>query len=435
MTYRLTDIDCVSARGHSALGGTLAIQAVWRYDRPVDMAALERFHEALRHGRLGRAVAPAMIPAAGDRWTTRTEFSPLEVAEAPIPPGDLEAWIAEQGHAELRTFGGPAWRLAATHLDNGGSAVSLLVSHTLADGQAFCAAVTDAVADKRLELAYRSDEFGRMRLLAGDLRDAARRARSLPSAAVLALRLAVTGRGGKTGPTDEDARDFRLPTVTTTVPAQLWHAAARSRGGTGTTLAVAMMASIATTIGRTDDEGRVRMMMPVSTRTADDLRANALTSIAFEVDTRDGEPADLAPLRAVMKEQLSAATAGGPDVPPLVPVAVALPRGRYAALARQAATDAISTVCSSLGKLDSEILRIDGRPASAMMLGLVNQSLNSPTVVTERGGNLYVALVETGETITLRVMGFHPPTLLDAERLTELVRAALAEYELSATFW
>ncbi|WP_039799976.1 hypothetical protein [Nocardia araoensis] len=434
MTHRLTDIDCVSARGHSALGGTLAIQAVWRYDRPVDRTALERFHEALRHGRLGRAVAPSMIPAAGDRWTTRVDFSPLEVADEPIPAGDLEAWIADQGYAELRTFGGPAWRLAATHFDNGESAVSLLVSHTLADGHAFCAAVTDAVADKRLDLTYRTDAFGRARLLAADLRDAARRARSFPAAAGLALRLSVPGRGGGAAPAD-DAPGFRLPTVTATVPAQLWHAAAKARGGTGTTLAVAMMTAIAKEIGRTDEAGRVHMMMPVSTRTADDLRANALTSIAFEVDLRDGEPADLASLRAVMKEKLTAAAASGQDVPPLVPVAVALPRGRYARLARQAATDPISTVCSSLGKLDPEILRIDGRPAAAMMLGLVNQGLNARSVVTERGGNLYVALVEAAEGITLRVMGFHPPALLDAEQLTELVRAALAEYELSATFW
>ncbi|MBF6227349.1 hypothetical protein IU470_19850 [Nocardia abscessus] len=431
MTYRLDDIDCVSARGHSALGGTLAIQAVWRYDRPVDLAALKKFHEALRHGRLGRAVAPAMIPAAGDRWTTRAEFSPLEVADAPIARGRLEAWIAEQGHAGLRTYGGPAWRLATTQLDNGESAVSLLVSHTLADGQAFCAAVADAVADKRIDLTYRSDEFGRMRLLSNDFRDAARRARSLPSAVGLALRLGLARRGGKTGRPDAD---FRLPTVTATVPAQLWQAAARTRGGTGTTLAVAMMATIATEIGRTDEEGRVRIMMPVSTRTADDLRANALTSIDFEVDLRDGRAADLAPLRAVMKEKLSAA-AKGQNVPPLIPIAVALPRGRYAALARQAATDPISTVCSSLGKLDPEILRIDGSPASAMTIGLVNQSLDSPAVVTERGGTLYVALVESAAGITLRINGFHPPKLTDAEQLGELVQRVLAQYELTATFW
>ncbi|WP_174186152.1 hypothetical protein [Nocardia barduliensis] len=435
MTYRLDDIDCVSARGHSALGGTLAIQAVWRYDRPVDLAALRKFHEALRHGRLGRAVAPAMIPAAADRWTTRAEFSPLEVADTPIPRGRLEAWIAEQGHAELRTYGGPAWRLATTQLDNGESAVSLLVSHTLADGQAFCAAIAEAVADKRLDLTYRSDDFGRMRLLAEDFRDAARRARSLPSAVGLALRLSLPRRGGEAGQPDADAEDFRLPTVTATVPAHLWHAAARSRGGTGTTLAVAMMAAIATEVDRTDEEGRVRIMMPVSTRTADDLRANALTSIDFEVDLRDGQPADLAPLRGVMKEKLSAAAANGQNVPPLIPIAVALPRGRYAVLARQAATDPISTVCSNLGKLEPEILRIDGDPASVMAIGLVNQSLNSPAVLTERGGNLYVALVECAEGITLRVNGFHPPRLGDTAQLRELVQRVLAQYELTATFW
>ncbi|MGK8524170.1 hypothetical protein ACRS6B_22640 [Nocardia asteroides] len=435
MTYRLDDIDTVSARGHSALGGTLAIQAVWRYDRPVDLAALEKFHEALRHGRLGRVVAPALIPAAGDRWTTRAEFSPIEVADAPAPRGDLEAWIAEQGHAQLRTFGGPAWRLAVTRFDNGDSAVSLLVSHTIADGHAFCAAIAEAVAGQRLDPRYPTDEAGRMRLLAGDLRDAARRARSLPSAAVLALRLAVSRRGGRAGSSDEQAGKFRLPTVTATVPAQRWHAAARARGGTGTTLAVAMMAAIATEIGRTDEAGRVRIMMPVSTRAAGDQRANALTSIDFEMDLRDGEPAALAPVRAVMKEKLTAAAAAGQTVAPLVPVAVALPRGLYAKLARQAATDAISTVCSSLGKLDPATLGINGAPASAMTIGLVNQSLDNRTVLTDRGGNLYVALVETADAVTLRVNGFHPPKLLDAEQLTELVRHALAQYELSPVFW
>ncbi|MBF6206201.1 hypothetical protein IU483_19200 [Streptomyces gardneri] len=435
MTYRLDDIDSVSARGHAALGGTLAIQIVWRYDRPVDMAALERFHEALRHGRMGRVVAPAMLSAAGDRWTTRAEFSPIEVADAPIPRGELEAWIAEQGRARLRTFGGPAWRLAVTDLDNGESAVSLLVSHTIADAQAFCAAIAEAVAGERLDPHYRTDEFGRLRLLTSDLRAATRRARLLPSALGLALRLAVARRGAEARDLDEQAQDFRLPTVTATVPAQLWHAAARNRGGTGTTLAVAMMAAIAAEIGRTDEQGRVRMMMPVSTRTAGDQRANALTSIDFEVDLRDGEPADLAPLRAVMKEKLVAAAAAGRNVPPLIPVAVALPRGLYAKLARQAATDAVSTVCSSVGKLDPDVLRIDGRPASAITLGLVNQSLNDRTVLTERGGNLYVALVETADAITLRFNGFHPPKLLDAEQLTELVRRALAQYELTPTFW
>ncbi|MFB8277504.1 hypothetical protein [Nocardia colli] len=432
MTYRLGDIDCVSARGHSALGGTLAIQAVWHYDRPVDKAALADFHAALRHGRLGRVVAAAMIPAAGDRWSARAEFDPLEVSEPPIPRGELESWIAAQGRAELRTFGGPAWRLSTTACDNGDSAVSLLASHTIADGRAFCDAIAEAVADKRFEPKYPTDEFGRMRLLYGDIRDAARRGGALVKAIGLAAQLAAGRLGEPEADTGND-KDFRLPTVDATIPAPLWHAAAQSRGGSATTLAVAVTAAIATEIGRTDEEGRARMMMPVSTRTEADRRANALASIDFEVDLRNGPLTDLAPLRAVMKEKLSAAVTGERPVAPLIPIAVALPRKSFGKLVRKVAADATVSVCSNLGELEPEMLCVDGRPASKIRLGLVNQSLDSLTVLAARGGNLYVSLFESDGQITLRCNGFHSPNLVDVEQLTAVVQRVLAAYELSAT--
>lgn len=432
MTYRLGDIDCVSARGHSALGGTLAIQAVWHYDRPVDKAALADFYAALRHGRLGRVVAAAMIPAAGDRWSARAAFDPLEVSEPPIPRGELETWIAAQGRAELHTFGGPAWRLSTTACDNGDSAVSLLASHTIADGRAFCDAIAEAVADKRFEPKYPTDEFGRMRLFYGDIRAAARRGGALVKAVGLAAQLAAGRLGEPEADTGND-QDFRLPTVDATIPAPLWHAAARTRGGSATTLAVAVTAAIATEIGRTDEQGRARMMMPVSTRTEADRRANALASIDFEVDLRDGPLTDLAPLRAVMKEKLSAAVTGERPVAPLIPIAVALPRKSFGKLVRKVAADPTVSVCSNLGELEPEMLCVDGRPASKIRLGLVNQSLDSLTVLAARGGNLYVSLFESDGQITLRCNGFHSPKLVDVEQLTEVVQRVLAEYELSPT--
>ncbi|WP_405162973.1 hypothetical protein OG203_43050 [Nocardia sp. NBC_01499] len=409
----------------------MAIQAVWRYDRPVDLAALADFHTALRHGRLGRVVAAAMIPAAGDRWSARAEFAPLEVTAA-IPRGELETWIAERGRAELRTFGGPAWRLAVTTCDNGESAVSLFASHTIADARALCAAITEAVADKRFDLVYPTDEFGRMRLLYCDIRDAARRGGALLKAVGLGAQMAMAKRGDAKGVAAQRvADDFRLPTVEATVAAGRWHAAARARGGSATTLAVAVMAAIATEIGRTDEQGLARLMMPVSTRTEADRRANALAAIDFEVDLRDGVLTDLAPLRALMKEKLRAAA--GQSAPPLIPIAVALPRGLFNVLVRKVAADATVTVCSNLGELDPAMLSIDGRPAANVRLGLVNQSLDSRAVLTERGGNLYVLVAESAGEITLRVNGFHPPELVDAEQLAALVQRVLGRYELSAT--
>lgn len=431
MSYRLDDIDCVSARGHAALGGTLAIQAVWSYDRPVDMAALREFHVALRRGRLGRVVLPALIPAAGDRWSTRGEFGPLEVADAPIPQAARGAWIAEQARAELRTYGGPAYRLASATMDNGESVVSLLVSHTIADARALCAAIAEAVAGKELDPTYPSDEFGRARLFFDELGAAARRIRPMLGAAVLGTRLAITGR--RAASAGAQGQDAGLPTITVTVPAHEWHAAARARGGSSTALAVALLAEVATAVGRTDEAGKVVLMMPVSTRTETDERANALAAIDFEVDLRDGAPADLAGLRAVLKAKLRAAAEAGHRVPPLIPQAVALPRRLYGVLARQTAAAPTVTVCSNLGEVDPAVLCVDGQPASSFEIGLVNQSLHTRGVLDERGGNLYALMSESGGAITLRVNGYHPPRLRTVEELTELCTLALARYELSAT--
>lgn len=43
---------------------------------------------------------------------------------------------------------GPGWRLAVQSLDGGGSALSLLITHTIADGAAAVQAISDTVANK-----------------------------------------------------------------------------------------------------------------------------------------------------------------------------------------------------------------------------------------------------------------------------------------------
>ncbi|GAA5060708.1 hypothetical protein [Nocardia callitridis] len=436
MTDRLDDIDCVSARGHAALGGTLAIQAVWHYDRAVDTATLTRFHAALCAGKLARTVAHSIIPAAGDRWSARTRFAPLRTTTTPLPAADLEAWILEQARAPLQTFGGPTWRLSSANFDDGRSAVSLLVSHTVTDGGALCAAIAAAVADERVQLRFPSDEYGPFRLVCSDIRATARRGTRLWLAAILAVRLLLHAPRRRTARHDvEPDRGAGVPTIAATIPAPQWHEAAQTRNGTAATLAVAVLASIATEIGRVNEHDRVEMMMPVATRAADDARANALTSIDFEIARTDELSTDLSALRAAIKAKLTAAGAGANAVPPLIPVAVALPRSLHGMLARQVAADPVRTVCSYLGELDPQVLRIDGAPATAIMLGLVDQSLDSRRVLAERGGTLYALFNASVGSITLRINGFQAPALTDTDQLADVVSRVLARYGLSATFW
>ena len=55
-------MDQASFLGLRALGHGPVNQLVWRYRRPVDRAALARFHSRLGTGLLGRLVAPSPLP-------------------------------------------------------------------------------------------------------------------------------------------------------------------------------------------------------------------------------------------------------------------------------------------------------------------------------------------------------------------------------------
>ena len=65
-----------------------------------------------------------------------------------------------------------------------------------------------------------------------------------------------------------------------------WDARARELSGSSNTLCIAFAARLAHRMGRVQPDGNtVTVVLPVSERTADDDRANALTSITLAVDS------------------------------------------------------------------------------------------------------------------------------------------------------
>ncbi len=446
MSYRLAEIDCAQARMQNSVGVS-AIQVVWLYDRPVNVSRLEAFQESLKRGRLGRVIAPAVIGPAGDRWTGHAQFAPLEVATAAIPRADLEEWIAEHDNADLAAYGGPAWRLAVTALDDGGSAVSLLVSHAIADGRSLGQAIIDAVAGETLDVAYPSDTHGKARLLVAEVAASVRQlgrvaklrfaGRSAPPPAAEPFERPTEAKSptpDEFGPLDAD---FRIPRATALIPAADWYAAAESRGGTRTTLAVGVMADLAAALGRTTTDGVAHIAMPISTRTGDsDLRANAVRGLRFEVDTKSGLAQDLTPLRKKMKVLLQDAAAT-PD-PDAVAIAMNMTIPRFwlaRTVWRSVAPNYTTTGCSVVGKLDDQVVRIDGGNAVSMSMGLVSRGIEDPARLAPYGGNLWLLMVETAGSVAMRISGFHPATPLARAELKAKIAGVLDEYGLTVAFW
>lgn len=141
---RLSVIDGIFLRTHQGMGTPIALQGLWRTSDPVDRARLDRLHDALRVGPLGRRVVRSGVPGARDRWQTSTRAHPLDTASAPLRAEEILPWADGRG-ADLDPRHGPGWRLSAAPLTDGGTVVALTCSHVLADARGLVIAVEQAL--------------------------------------------------------------------------------------------------------------------------------------------------------------------------------------------------------------------------------------------------------------------------------------------------
>ena len=123
-------VDQAVFLGEEATGATSVIQSVWTYDRGVDMAGLRRFHHHLLRGRLSRRIEQSPLPFGRHRWVAPGAGPELEVAETPRPRAEFNQWLREQAAMPLDVQHGPGWRLAALPFTDGGTGLSLVISHT-----------------------------------------------------------------------------------------------------------------------------------------------------------------------------------------------------------------------------------------------------------------------------------------------------------------
>src|SRR6476660_1942787 len=189
--------------GERATGATNLLQVVWVYNRAIDIDGLRRFHDQLQRGRLSRRIERSPSPFGRHRWVSPSGQSELEIAAAPRPREEFDAWLTGQANTLLDAEHGPGWHLAVLPFTDGGAGVSLVISHCLTDGVGLCEAVADAASGCEKAISWpAAGSRRRWQALREDARQTARDLPGIGGAVVAAARLTRRnpGRGGSTAP-------------------------------------------------------------------------------------------------------------------------------------------------------------------------------------------------------------------------------------------
>lgn len=440
----LAHIDQASFLGLRALGHAPFPQFVWIYDRDVDIDSLRRFQQNLAYGLLGRRIERSPLPFGRHRWVAAGPSDGIEIAATDRPRSEIGVWADEQAYRPIDPEHGPGWRLSVQPLIGGGAAITLIASHSLADGRAACLAIAEASRDQVRELGYpppRSRPW--RRALLADIGQTAEDAPAMAKALVSAVRLA-RGNGTDLSSATLQARlpavstahrraPIRVPTAWLYIDSHAWDERAKALGGTSNTLFAGIAARLGDLTGRVRaSDGMVTLSFPVSERTEGDSRANALTTAVVTVDPAK-VTVDLTDIRSNVRSALTE-LAAQPN-PMLEPLALTplVPRRlarRLEGLALGAAGLPIG--CSNLGVLDPAVNRPDGTDADYVSIRLVEPHITAADL-DGVGGQLFLCSARVRGKVSITVVAYRSGTVNSAHLLREIAARAVRDFDLTAT--
>lgn len=413
----------------------------WVYHRPVDIDGLHRFARHLRSGLLHRRIQPSPLPFGRHRWVCAQSPSgeaEIEIVARPRPRGELDAWLDEQATTEIDPERGPGWHLAVLPFTDSGAAVSLVISHCLADGIGLFTAIADAADGRDASVGWpAADSRERWRTVCEDASRSVRDIPALGRGAAAAVRLARRARREASG-TPASTRPLRLPTgtdealtpsvVTAFVDADQWHARAHALGGTSNVLLAGLAAHLAQRMGRVTADGSVRGKVLVNERVAGDTRANAISSLAITVDPARATT-DLREIRAAVKQAMASHQETRDDeraVMSFVPLLGLLPK-RLIRLSDD------TVVSSSMGAVEPAVVRPDGTDAD-----IFGARVSYPTVtkalMDSMGGVLYVLSANAQGQVSVSVTAYQPGYTNSKEALRQVLSDALNDFSLTGTY-
>ncbi|MGA5466625.1 hypothetical protein [Mycobacterium sp. NPDC050041] len=406
------------------------------------MAAIQEFHRNLGTGLLGRRIERSPLRFARHRWV-RWPGPGLDVA-APRPRADVSAWANERARHPLDPECGPGgWHLGVLPLVEGGAAVSLVVSHSLADGLGICLAVADAVEGRVRDLGYPPPHARVRRKAVGeDARLTAREVPEMARAVAAAVRAGRANGAGlkssvaaappaprRSGGRGDDVVD--VPTVTVFVDQHEWDSRAAQLGGTSNSLFSGVACRLGVRLGRVRPDRAVTLSFPVSERTEGDTRANALTSAVVSVDP-SGAAQHLGTVRAAIKAALVDLAATPNELLGPLPLTPLVPRRLARRLAGVALGNADLPIgCSNMGEMEPAVNRPDGTDADFMSVRLVEPGITRRTL-DAMGGQLFLASGRAAGRVFLAVVAYSSGRQNSEEILRDTVLETLAEFELTA---
>lgn len=434
-------MDQASFLGLRALGYGALAQATWIYNRPVDIDGLRRFHYNLGHGLLGRRVERSPLAFARDRWVSSRGPEDIDIAETPRRRADLSAWLYERARLPIDPEFGPSWHLGVLPLEDGGTAVSLVASHTVSDGQALAQAIVDASSGRTRYLGYlRPGSRTRRRALLEDGRQTIASVPELARALAATVRFARESRQevaasiASAPPSPRVAGDDQpvvVPSLTAHLDLVEWDARAKSLGGNGNTLLAGFACRLGVRMRRVCDDGAVTLSFPISGRTENDTRGNALMLPTVSVDPTHLS-SDLGEIRVKVKQALADLAETSDKLLAPLPLASMTPKwvARRAAGVGLGATG-LPVGCSNLGDLEPVLNRPDGTDADYFSGRLIEPGISKRTL--ERiGGQLYVFSTRVCGKISISVNAYLAGQTNSQDALREDTVATLAEFDLTA---
>lgn len=201
MDNRLALADEALLAEHHAAGMNVIIQVTWLYSHAIDLDALQRFRHNLGRGLLGRRIEAPALPIARHRWVIDHGPADIDIEERARPRAEFSEWVDERSQLHIDPESGPGWHIGVLPLQDGTTAISLVLSHNLIDGLGLALVIVEAVMGRTRDLGYPLPlSRRRLRALGQDVRQTARDVPQATRALVAAVRL---GR--------KQARDKNLP--------------------------------------------------------------------------------------------------------------------------------------------------------------------------------------------------------------------------------
>jgi len=433
-------VDQTAFVGERATGTSNMMQSVWVYNRAIDMDGLRRFHQNLQRGRLSRRIERSRVPFGRHRWVSPNGQSDLEIATR-RPRAEFDAWLDEQGNTPLDAEHGPGWHLAVLPFTDGGAGVSLVISHTLADGIGLADALVAAAAGRDDPISWpAAGSRRRWKALRQDARQTARDVPAMRRAVAAAARFARRNPGAAgSGAQLPDAvrskfvgpdEPITLAKATIFVDADEWDARARSLGGTSNALFAGLAAGLAQRVGRVNADGLATLAIPVNERVDGDTRANAITAVDITVDPANATR-DLREIRAAIKQALIRHQEVSDERMAMLALAPLLPRWLVRRMVPLALGGPTTSGASNAAALDPAVNRPDGTDADYIAMRNFVTGLTKATV-HHTGGLLGVSSARVHNQVFITVQAYQPDRANSNDELQQHISSVLGDFSLTA---